>query len=335
MYDLFVLFILYFNQDYFLTRFINYDKSNEDTEYFKGIIKEITPVPDELLPFFYLKDNKKSFMTLLYFEPYRDTFLTTYSLSTVQEALLDYDSVVSNMIAYYFPEISQDEMENCKSSLVSIKRLIKESSYNSDIKSSLYAFFIEPIPAIQKLSYELMAKEFYLSQQYKEKVGDIIETQNDINFDELALKMKCYSKSQWNIELMNDINVSIVPLFRNCVKWYYYKNKFILFLGFYGDEYISSLIQQNRMPALGAFSDALSEKSRIDILDLMKANREVTIKDIEQELGFTGTNAYYHLSLMIKANLIKTRNQGRTVLYSINRKCFESVCSMLKEYCEE
>ncbi len=335
MYDLFVLFILYFNQDYFLTRFINYDKSNEDTEYFKGIIKEITPVPDELLPFFYLKDNKKSFMTLLYFEPYRDTFLTTYSLSTVQEALLDYDSVVSNMLTYYFPEISQDEMESCKSSLVSIKKLIKESSYNSDVKSSLYAFFIEPIPAIQKLSYELMAKEFYLSQQYKEKIGDIIEPQNDINFDELILKLKSYYNHQLNIESFENIYISVTSIFKNCIKLYFFSEDMIIIFGLDSFQYVDYLLKQNKRPELDAFGNALSEKSRIEILDFMKTNGEATIKDIEQELNFTGTNAYYHLSLMIKANLIKTRNQGRTVLYSINRKGFEAICTLLKEYSEE
>ena len=331
MYDLFVLFILYFNQDYFLTRFINYDKSNEDTEYFKGIIKEITPVPDELLPFFYLKDEK-SFMTMFYYEMYKDTFLTTYSLSTVQEALLDYDSVVSNMLAYYFPGITRDEMESCKSSLISIKRLIKESSYNSDIKSSLYAFFIEPIPAIQKLSYELMAKEFYLSQQYKEKVKDIIEMQNSINVDELSLKLKYCGNHQIDIDSFEVIYITVVPLFRNCVKQHCYTKKCILLLGLNSIEYMVFLSQQSRIPDLDVFSNALSEKSRIEILDLIQEKKEATIKDIEQELDFTGTNAYYHLSLMIKANLIKTRNKGRTVLYSINRKCFSAVRALLKKY---
>ena len=92
------------------------------------------------------------------------------------------------------------------------------------------------------------------------------------------------------------------------------------------------LSQQSRIPDLDVFSNALSEKSRIEILDLIQEKKEATIKDIEQELDFTGTNAYYHLSLMIKSNLIKTRNKGRTVLYSINRKCFSAVRALLKKY---
>ena len=59
---------------------------------------------------------------------------------------------------------------------------------------------------------------------------------------------------------------------------------------------------------------------------------EITIKDLEQEFGFTGTNAYYHLSLMIKAGLLKTRNRGRVVLYSINKDYFKSLCDLLGKY---
>ena len=59
---------------------------------------------------------------------------------------------------------------------------------------------------------------------------------------------------------------------------------------------------------------------------------EVIIKDIEQELGFTGTNAYYHLMLMMKAGMLKTRNRGRPVLYSIRKEYFEGLCDMLKKY---
>lgn len=49
-------------------------------------------------------------------------------------------------------------------------------------------------------------------------------------------------------------------------------------------------------------------------------------------LSLSGTNAYYHLSLMLRANVIKARNQGRTVLYSINKQHFDVVCDILSKY---
>lgn len=83
---------------------------------------------------------------------------------------------------------------------------------------------------------------------------------------------------------------------------------------------------------LDEFGNAVSEKNRVEILNLMVKKGEVTIKDIESELGFTGTNAYYHLTLMLKTEMLKTRTRGRTVLYSINKDYFKRLCDSLTRY---
>lgn len=49
--------------------------------------------------------------------------------------------------------------------------------------------------------------------------------------------------------------------------------------------------------------------------------------------------SYYYdnaaLLLMIKAGMLKTRNRGRTVLYSINKGYFRSLCELLGKYYKE
>ena len=92
---------------------------------------------------------------------------------------------------------------------------------------------------------------------------------------------------------------------------------------------------QFRLPELENFGNAISESNRVSILNLIYEKDEITIKDLEQEFGFTGTNAYYHLSLMIKAGMLKTRNRGRTILSSINKQYFQTLCGMLEKYYKE
>ena len=121
-------------------------------------------------------------------------------------------------------------------------------------------------------------------------------------------------------------------LFQNCIRVQFYLEKTVILLGVNYKAYINYLICMTTLPEIDTFGNAISEANRVDILDLIVQKNEITIKDIEQELGITGTNAYYHLSLMIKANLIQTRNQGRTVLYSINRQYVSSVCKILNKY---
>ena len=167
IYDLFFLFTLKFNKEYCLTNFINYDKSSDDTDYFNKLLNDFPPISDELLLFFYLTDDKKSFMTKFYFEPYKEQFVSeTYNIMKIQDALSNYEQVVENIIRFYFRDIDEDTLEKCKTSMSAVNKLIKESDYNGDIKSALYSFFIEPAPIIRRLSYELMEKDFALNQKY-------------------------------------------------------------------------------------------------------------------------------------------------------------------------
>lgn len=332
IYDLLFLFTYKFYKDYCLTNFINYNKSAEDTAYFNNVLSDFEPIPDDLLPFFYIMENGECFITKFYYVPYKEDFTTTYNLAKVQTAITDYDQVISNLIRFYFMDIDSKSLSECKSSLVSIGRLIKESKYNDTVKSSLFAFFIDPVPTIQKLAYELMSKEFQLSQQYEKNYQKISEVQNQIDIEDLSKKLKCCKNTQVNLYGFDDIYISICIFNKNCIRSFYYDDKAVLLLGIdYGDT-LEFILTQNRLPELDEFGNAIAEKNRVEILEFMFCKGEITIKDVEQELCFTGTNAYYHLSLMLRANLIKTRNQGRTVLYSVNNQYFDVVCDMLSKY---
>ena len=106
----------------------------------------------------------------------------------------------------------------------------------------------------------------------------------------------------------------------------------MLLLGLEYQEMLKSLCGKKSSLQLDLIGNALAEKNRIDILNLLLDEGELTVRDVESRLGLSGTNAYYHLSLMMKANVIQARNQGRTVFYAINRQLFRSLCEMLSRY---
>lgn len=141
VYDLFFLFVLRFNKEICLTSYINSKKSVEDTEYFNNLYEEHKDISPDLLPFFYLKNESKCFMSRYYFKKYRSTFTTTYQLSVLQESLTHFDEVVENMLEFYFPEADEGMRLVCRHSMVETGRLIKNSTYSDAVKSSLYAFF--------------------------------------------------------------------------------------------------------------------------------------------------------------------------------------------------
>lgn len=336
IYDLFFLFTLRFNKEYCLTNFINYDKSSDDTDYFNKLLNDFPPISDELLLFFYLTDDKKSFMTKFYFEPYKEQLVSeTYNIMKIQDALSNYEQVVENIIRFYFRDIDEDTLEKCKTSMSAVNKLIKESDYNGDIKSALYSFFIEPAPIIRRLSYELMEKDFALNQKYDNYSKQMAELQECFDYDSLTNGLLSCKNQKISIERFNDTAISFCIFNKNLIKSFFFEDTVIVLLGFDYMAEIDYLSTQNRLPELEAFGNAISETNRISVLNLILQRKEITIKDLEQEFGFTGTNAYYHLSLMIKAGMLKTRNRGRTVLYSINKNYFQILCDMLEKYYKE
>ena len=108
----------------------------------------------------------------------------------------------------------------------------------------------------------------------------------------------------------------------------YCKETPVLLLGYDYKESIISYNAQKGLPSLKELGDVLTEQNRIAILDLM-LERE---KDLERLLSFTGSTAYYHLTMMMRVRMVKARNQGRTVLYSINEKYFGAISEMLRKY---
>ncbi len=332
VYDLLFLFVLHFNKDYFLTNMINYDQSAEDTDYLNRVYMEHESIPEELLPFFYIKDGAKCFMTVNYFDPFEPLFTTTFSLASIQDALRDYDEVVSRLLRFYFRGTDEKTLDGNKTSITDISRLIKESGYSDRVKSSLYGFFIDPIPTIQKLSYELMAKDVLLSQQYEKNFRKLSDLQQQFDIDEIVENLKKCDGSRCNLDSFDTVHATFCLVNKSCIKEYVSKNQFLFMLGIDYSVTFDFLISQSSAPELDTFGNALAEKNRVEILELIRRKGEITIRDIEQELGFTGTNAYYHLSLMIKANMVNTRNQGRTVLYSINKRYFDAVRGILSKY---
>ncbi len=330
--DLFFLFTLHFNKEYFLKHGINYNKSTEDTLYYNSILKDFPPISDSLILFFYLGKNQQCFMKKYYFEPYRNKFYTDeYNTSVVQEAISDYEQVMENVINFYFKDADDETISECKSSISVVNKLIMESDYIPEIKNALYAFFIDPQLIIRKLSYEIIEKEFLLNQIYANNATLLAQLQLNFDFDFLCENLDNIEQQNVNLVSFKNINISFCFYNKNIIKLYY-RNEVFIILGINYIESLEFLATQALTPELDVFGNAISEPNRVSVLDLILERGEITIKDLEQKFGFTGTNAYYHLSLMIKAGMLKTRNRGRTVLYSINKKYFEVLCDLFGKY---
>lgn len=332
-YDLLTLFRIYFNKSFFAKEPLGYQYAPEDRDHFSTVVDAYLPISDELLPFFYMADDNMCFMTQYYYMPYEEKFITgEYNVSFVQNAIAEHDKLIDNMYRFYFPNISDETIVECKMSAKAANALVKKSKYSGELKSELLSFLVDPVPVIQKLSYELMEKSFVLTQEYEKRYKEIVEFQKEIDVDCIINWLEQDNLHKVETEYCERICVSVGLNLKQTVFVSCYEDAVLVIIGMDYYRYMEYLLKKNSLAELDVFGDAMSEKNRVRILAFIRQRKVVTIKEIEEELDLTATNSYYHLALMIKVGMLKTKNRGRTILYSINNDYFSSVIEAIKGY---
>jgi ArsR family transcriptional regulator len=71
------------------------------------------------------------------------------------------------------------------------------------------------------------------------------------------------------------------------------------------------------MKSFAAVFKALSDDSRLRIINLLFHSGELCVCDIEEVMGFTQTKVSRHLAYLRKAGLVDDRKKGLWTLYSI------------------
>lgn len=324
-YDLFFIFGLYFNQEYYINNFVNYQKAVQDTEFYKALLSEIGEVPEELRPFFRVKDDGKCFMTKMYFDRYEDILNTSYCLATVQEDLMNIPELTGFLLDYYFSERENREDFN----LTQLSALIRKSSYEAALKSSLYAFLIEPTQIVRILIRELEEKTAIINRRAQKGPIYYSDLEQQFHVENVSALLEECEKQHGGF---TTYQVSFCLINKNCMRANFYGHHILLIFGYDYLDMMDYLLNCVKLPSLDVFCDALAEKNRLKILDYILEHEEATIQDLERAMGLSGTNAYYHLTILIKANVVRTRNQGRLVIYSLNREYFDFVGDLLQKY---
>ena len=66
------------------------------------------------------------------------------------------------------------------------------------------------------------------------------------------------------------------------------------------------------------FFKALANEERMQIVRLLKTNKEMYAQDIEKRFYLEQSTTSHHLNMLKKAGITKSRKSGRKVFYSID-----------------
>ncbi|MBQ9121530.1 MAG: helix-turn-helix transcriptional regulator [Clostridia bacterium] len=334
VYDLISLFTLRFNKQAILTDLKNEMQNEEIIEHYENWYEKVSDVSDDLFLFFYSPDKTACLVTTYYFRPYADTFIGGYSFSTFLKALSNRDQLIRDMIRYYLVDVTDEEIEECVSSLVKLFDRIKATSHTDEVKKKLYEFFIDPEPYIHSLLFELTEKKHLVEDHYKDTYEDIIAVYNRTTYEGLA---RCLEEAEsTNLEkLHTSVRVSYCMLNKVLFAKFSSEDGVLFLLGLDYDKTFQPMEEPIKMADLESLGSAFCEESRAKIMELLLERGALTCKDLEKAFEFSGSTAYHHVTILVRTGAVKTHNVGKTIYYSINNDYFDSIIRTLRKYSNE
>ena len=332
LYDLNYLFYAKFNTQLCVDSLADETKKESYKKYLKETLQHFGDISDDLYVFYHAIKNGRCFITTFYMNPYKDRFSTDFNFKYFKNLLSDTDGMLRNLIRFYLYDLSKESLEECFSSTEKLFACIKASKYSGEEKSKLYEFFINPTPYFQTLQYELIEKEILLSAYYKENYEIILKAHNQTTFETLSETVKDVGDLNFFKYDEQILYTSFCLLNKYQIRLFLVEEGAVYLLGCDYVSIISALVKTEKKQPLEVICSALSETSRVQILDLLLERKEVTCKDLEKHFNFSGSTAYHHISLLTKAGAVKVRNEGKTIYYSIDRKYLNMLREQLKAY---
>lgn len=333
IYDLYFIFYLKFNTQLYIDSFPSSSKKEENAERVKEILNRFNDIPEDLYVFFHAIKTGRTCLPSRYFVSYKNLFPTTYNFKFLQKELSDHGKLIRNVIRFYFHELDDETVEQCASSLNKIFPYIKSSDYSDEEKARLYEFFLEPEPYIQTLQYELMSKEFMLSEYYRDNYQKILDIYNQTTYELLCEQMEGIEIEYDTFNTSDQVMyTSYCLLNRFCISFYFLDSGCLSLLGYDYINHLDLVKEGCKEIDLCSLGTALCEESRVKILNFLLERGEATCKDLEKEFSFSGSTAYHHITIMTKAGLIKIRNRGKTILYSLNEKYINSIINTFTKF---
>ncbi len=77
----------------------------------------------------------------------------------------------------------------------------------------------------------------------------------------------------------------------------------------------------------------LSVDTRVKIIELLKANGPLGVKEMSGELGISPPAVSQHLKILKQAGLVRSERQGYWIPYSINEEAMEGCREILNDVC--
>lgn len=96
--DLLFIFVLQHNRDTWVKRFVNLNNGNDDVDFYNEVLRKFPKTTDELLPFFYLHEDRAAFITQYYHSMHVYNIESGYDLQSMCKQISNVKKFKENLI---------------------------------------------------------------------------------------------------------------------------------------------------------------------------------------------------------------------------------------------
>ena len=322
-FDLFRVFVMKLNfRPMWMNLVANLGYENEDIQHIVKYLKRFKDPKKELIIFFYLRDrNDNSYFSKIFvhiFEFYQEKM----DLNSFLQYMEDEKRVCRELCQFYLDEDSDWQDLNRVSKAIEADEKIQ----NQEVKFHLLSFFIRPQYYLELLQEWFVNYYEVVKQIYEEEAERIQKTLDELDFE--LIQEGILSRSGKTIDMQSSLKLSLLLVNKNVVTGFEEYNWHIL-----GCDYMRTLRNEiNIQVAAAVFGDAVGDRHRVKIMEIILEEGEVSSSELARRLGMAMNSIYYHLDVLQKANLLCCHIQHKAAYYWLNTRVCEKAIDMIQNW---
>lgn len=286
----------------------------------------------QLAVFFYLKgkDANSNYFYQIFMDRLKKCGIDV-DKEDFMDYLSDHERIKKEICEFYFKkEVDYDD-------LICISREVNGChKLDENMKFLLLSFFIDSDLYIQKLR-ETFSKYFdQINGIYEAKATELRKRQEEcrenLDIASICKKASISSKKKGSKQEIRRSIVSLAVINKTALWSLINRGTGWLILG---EDYYESLPEQQKTKLdVQLFCDAIADQNRIKAIELMLAEGEQSSGDLARKLNVAANTISYHMDVMRKGQLIKSRGAGRLrqTVYWLNPEIFSQMVDLMRKW---
>ena len=246
------------------------------------------------------------------------------------EYLMDVETIKADLFVYLLDQDEMIETRKLDSQYIA-ETIEQQTDLNHKMKHMLLHFFLSIDACMEEMRDTFDRYYQILEAEYEKRSEEVLERLEDMDMNQLALETGLVS---WLIQ-------NEMPLEKHrCMVSFTMIIKPSLWLGCFeescivaGEAYDQIDEEEPEQPIdMEKVGKALGDETRIQLIDLLLREGQMSIMQLEAQTGVSLNNLVYHLDIMKQAAVLTTYGKRRYYSYGVNTKTLQQCVREIQEW---